>query len=230
MDTADDLTVSRLFLVPPPEVVRAGLVDAANPEEAISHVEQGRARLAVMVREAATFYRTYEDFHIHYKHGLKLPLRPFGTPTAEAIEERKTALKMPLFSYTNEPIQAMMRRPQAQQGMMFKAGPAQQANLTQLVDERNLFRLQMVADVDFDDLVERSYSVMRLLQFAQENRLALGRLEDGNQTFVVPGARKWEQSKVSLRLDRKLSLVDFADSARSATNRRRRARGRHQRS
>lgn len=225
LDAAEERVVSRLFLVPPPDMVRSGMIGAVDPEKAISHAEAGRARLVAMVRETATFYRTFEDFHIHYKHGLKLPLRPFGTPTLEAIEERKVALTMPLFSYTNEPIESMLRRPQEQQGMMFTAGLVQRANLSELIRERNLLRLNLAANVDFDDLVDRSHSVMRLLQIAQENRLGLGRVEDGNQSFVVPGEQKWERITVRIRLDRPLSLADFADPARASSGRRSRHRG-----
>ncbi|ADB53333.1 hypothetical protein Cwoe_4921 [Conexibacter woesei DSM 14684] len=224
LDRADDATISQLFLVPPPEVVREGLTRAGDPDAAVAHAEEGRVRLGAMVRETATFYRSFEDFHVQYKHGLKLPLRPFGTPTEEAIDERKTDLEAPLFSYTTEPIESQARRSPTDQPIMFKASPAQRADLLRLVRERNLLRLQMVAKVGLDELVERSHTVLRLLQIAQENRLALGRLEEGNQRFVVPGLRRWEQVEVLIGIDRTLSLNDFADPTGSPTNRGKRRR------
>jgi hypothetical protein len=208
---SDDDAVSRLFLIPNREQVRTGVSQAADPAASIAAVEAGRARLGQMVRETAEFYRRFEDFHIHYKHGLKLPLRPFGTPTDEAIAERKSDLEAPLIAYTNEPISAVMRRAQ-HEPMMFKAGPRQQAHLVELVADRNLLRLRLIAKVSFDELVERSHTVFRLLVIAQSNRLALGHLdEDGNQSFSIPGERRWDRVDVTVRLEDPLSLEAFAD-------------------
>jgi hypothetical protein len=89
---ADDDAGSRLFLVPDRTCVRVGLNDAEDPESAIEKVEAGRARLGKLLRETAAFYRRFEDFHLQYKHGLKLPLRPFGEPTEEAIADRKRSV------------------------------------------------------------------------------------------------------------------------------------------
>jgi hypothetical protein len=107
---------------------------------------------------------------------------------------------------------------------MFHAGPAQQAYLGPLVGERNLMRLRVVADVDFDQLVEQSYTVMRLLQIAQANRLALGTIDEANQHFALPGTQQWEQVDVRVSLDHALSLEDFADPERSKRGERRRRR------
>lgn len=209
---ADDATISRFFLVPDPDMVRTGLAEAADPESSMVNIEAGRARLGDMVRATAAFYQQYDDFHIQYKHGLKLPFKPFGTPTNEAIVERKTDVKAPLFSYTNEPITQMLRRPVDQHGLMFQLGPEQQANLTELVEERNILRLRLAHNVDLNEIAERSHVILRLLQTAQTNRLALGDIQDGNQRFCVPGERKWEQINVLIKLDRVLSLGDFAES------------------
>jgi hypothetical protein len=219
---ADDAAISRLFLVPDPETVRAGLAEAEDPEASVTHVDAGRSRLGEMVRSTASFYLKYEDFHVQYKHGLKLPLRPFGVPTEEAIAERKTNVKASLFSYTNEPVARMLRRPLEDQMMMFQLGPTQQANLNKLFEDRNILRLRLAHEVDLDEVVERSYVVLRLLQIAQTNRLALGEVEDGHQRFCVPGGQKWEQIDVVIKLDRVLSLADFGENRapRSATKKR----------
>jgi hypothetical protein len=208
---ADDAAISRLFLVPDQALVEAGLAEAADPKSAVSAIEQGRTRLAEMLRETAEFYRKYEKFHVHYKHGLKLPLRPFGIPSDEAISERKTDVRSPLIAYTTEPL----RSGDGDQVVMFTAGPHQQAHLQELVAERNLLRLNLIADVDLDEVVRRSHCVLRLLQLAQANRLALGKLEDGNQRFSLPGEQRWEQMDVTIRLHRLLSVSDFAESRTS---------------
>ncbi len=221
---ADDDVVSRMFLVPDRTRVRVGLNDAEDPDSAVAAIEAGRVRLGKLLRETTAFYRRFEDFHLQYKHGLKLPLRPFGTPTGEAIADRKRSARGPLFVYTNEPLEAHAKRPHDEQAMMFHAGPVQQAHLSALVGQRNLMRLRVVADVDFDQLVEQSYTVMRLLQLAQVNRLSLGTVEDGNQHFALPGVQRWEQIDVLVSPDRVLSLEDFADPLEATRRHRRRRR------
>lgn len=130
---------------------------------------------------------TEGDFNLFATHSLKLPLSPFGIPTSEAIDERRGNVKAPLLSYTTEPISAMVRRPEAERMMMLQLGPSQRASVSALVGERNLLRLRLAHEVDFDDVVDRSYTVLRLLQLAQSDRLALGELDDGNQAFDLPG-------------------------------------------
>jgi hypothetical protein len=121
--------------------VTAGLAKAPDPAASTEAVEQGRERLVRMLRDTASFYRTHEHFHVHYKHGLKLPLRPFGVPTAEAIADRRQDVRSPLFLWTNEPIAQMMQRSQGSEPLMTVLGPAQQANLPELVEDRNLMRV-----------------------------------------------------------------------------------------
>lgn len=207
--SADDATISRLFLVPDDRTVRQGFRRAEDPEASIGHFGEGRTQLATLVRDTAAFYEQYEAFHVHYKHGLKLPFRPFGEPTKEAIDERKESVKAPLFLWTNEPIKAMLARSAGAEPMMFFLGPRQQANLSALVEERNVLRLRLLHEVDLDDLVARSYTVLRLLQLAAANRVALGRVEDGLQTVALPGRQRWEQMDLQLELERPLALADF---------------------
>lgn len=134
-----------------------------------------------------------------YKHGLKLPLSPFGIPTKEAIEERKSAVKSPLFSYTNEPISAMM---------MLQLGPNQQANLTQLVEERNVLRLRLAHDVDLD--AKWSTAPTRCCGSSSSHRLTASR-SARSRMATVPGEAKWEQVDVLVKLDRVLTLADFTE-------------------
>lgn len=209
---ADIDLVSRAFLVPDTATVTAGLQEAPDPKAAAAAVEAGRARLADMVRRVAAFYVAHEDFHVQYKHGLKLPLRPFGDPTREVIEERKIGVRQSLFTYTTDPIAAMVRR--QEQSMMFVLGEVQQAHLSELVQERNVLRLRLLHEVDLNEIVDLSHTVMRLLQVAQTNRLALGKREDENQTFTVPGQARWEQVDVAIRLDKRLGLDTFREPSR----------------
>jgi hypothetical protein len=95
--------------------------------------------------------------------------------------------------------------------MAFLPGPEQQANLAQLVAERNILRLGPVRKVDLDEIVASSYTVLRLLRLAQTNRLALGTVDQDHQSFSMPGAGPWEEIDVRVKLDRVLQLEDFAD-------------------
>jgi hypothetical protein len=205
----DDAAASRMFLVPPPDLVAEGLRDAADPEGSVTAIEAGRSRLAETLRNVARFYERFKDFHVQYKHGLKLPLRPFGEPTEAAIEERKAGMTSPLFMWSTEPVAAAVGR--QEQAMMFVLGPHQQAHLRTLVEQRNVMRLQLAHEVDLDELADMAHAVMRLLQFAATNRSALGEVVDGDQHFVLPGEARWEQLHVYVRLERALSLEDFRD-------------------
>jgi hypothetical protein len=195
---ADDAAISRCFLVPDADTVRAGLIEAGDPEESIAAAEGGRLRLGEMVRSTAAFYRKYEEVHIQYKHGLRLPLRPFGDPTEETIAERKTNVEASVYSYTNESIAQVLWRPVEEQMMAFAPGPTQQGDLKKLVEERNILRLRLAADIDLDEVAERAYRVMRLLAIGQRNRLAVGNVEeDGGQRFCLSGRRSGSTSTCS---------------------------------
>jgi hypothetical protein len=206
----DELEASRLFLVPDRKTISAGLAKAPDPTASIEVAEKGRDQLTRMLRQTASFYLAHEHFHVHYKHGLKLPLRPFGVPTDEAIADRKKNVGAPLFLWTNEPIAQMLQRSQGAEPMMMVLGPNQQANLPHLIEDRNLMRIRLIAEVDLDEVVEQSRTVLRLLRLAEANRLALGRIDDGLQTIRLPGDGIWENVEIQLDLPSPLSLQDFA--------------------
>jgi IS4 transposase len=69
--------------------------------------------------------------------------------------------------------------------------------------------MRLIADIDMNDLVEHSRTVLRLLRLAEANRLALGKVDDGLQVFQLPGPGRWEQVEVQLDLPGPLSLADF---------------------
>lgn len=209
LEEADDLEISRMFLVPKPETIKAGLAKADDPTKSVQMAEEGRSLLARLVRETAAFYRSHEHLHVEYKHGLKIPMRPFGAPTTEAIEELKTNVSTSVFTYTNESIQEMLTRPPTERLMMMPLGPTQQANVSSLVEERNLLRLRMLTNVDIDDLVERSYTVLQLLRIAESNRLDLGQVEDGNQRCHLPGSERWQRITILYETPSPLTLHDF---------------------
>jgi hypothetical protein len=107
---------------------------------------------------------------------------------------------------------------------MFQLGPTQQANLTQLVEERSILRLRLAHNVDLNEIVEHSHTILGLLQLAQANRLSLGEVQDDNQRFRVPGEGRWEQIEVLIKLNQVLSLDDFAEPLSPRPKSKRKAR------
>lgn len=207
--SSDDETIGRMFLVPDSETVEAGLEAAIDSAQDIAAVEAGRERLCELVRETATHYTEHEDLHNCYKHGLRLRMQAFGQLSGEEIARRQSSVKTGLWKYTTAPLAATIRPGIESPPLMFTAGEAQTRHLVELIDQRNLLRVELAHEVDLDELVERSHTVMQLLQIAQANRLGLGQIEDGLQTFELPGTARWERSAVRLQLDRALTLEDF---------------------
>jgi hypothetical protein len=163
-DLADD-EVRRLFLVPGEATVEQGLADSVDPSTDLASQAAAVTRLVERVRRVSDWYETYEDFHVQYKHGLKLAMRPYGKPTREAIEERRVNLRGALLAFTSEPISKMLQGPQQQQGMIFpNLIPEARAHLNALVEERAMLRYKMSGpEVDLNDVAEVSGTVAQLL-------------------------------------------------------------------
>lgn len=206
----DDWAVAKRFLIPDERLIREGLQTAEDPDGATDGVLAGVQRLGALVREVVDFYLTYEFFHLQYKHGLKLPLRPYsGSLPDTTIRERKTDVKAPLIALSNETLSRMLQRPPSQHAIMFvDPGPEARKHLSELVAERDLLRYQMSGPpVDLDDVVAVSWTVSRLLRLAAHNRQALG--EHGNQAFSLPGGGRLETLDVTLALSKPLGLDNF---------------------
>ncbi len=213
---ASNSDIRKFFLIPDPERVKEGMSKADDPQAVIAEVEEGVERLVALTRKVVEWYLTYEFFHVQYKHGLKLPFRPFGGGPlpAETITERQENVTGHLLAFTNENLAAMLARPPGQQGIMVpNAGGATTAHLAQLIEERALLRYQMSGPpVDLDEVVSISRTVTRLLRIAAANRLRVseGLDNDSQQTFSLPGERDIDTVEVTLELAEPVTLVDFA--------------------
>lgn len=208
-----DENLAALFLVPTADTVREGLEKAEDPDAGFAAFEDGTRRLGERVRRIVEWYSTYEDFHVQYKHGLKLAMRPYGNPTAEAIEERRSNVSAALLAFTTEPITEMIAGPQQQQGMIFpNLIPEAQEHLAELVKERAILRYKMSGPpVDLDDVVAISRSVVQLLRIAATNRLSTadGLDEHSQYRFDLPGECDDETVTVVLELAAAPALHDF---------------------
>jgi hypothetical protein len=198
-----DLEMASRFCIPSIEAIEAGMVKATDPPAALESARAGIARLGELVREVVDFYKTYEFFHVQYKHGLKILFRPFGgaLPT-ETIAERKKDVSAPLFALSNDALSNMIQRPPGQQGLIIQSGPEAQPHLAELIANRDLLRIQMAGPpVDLDEVVAHSRAVSRLLRLAATNRLSLGHLDqNGQQAFELPGGVDWENLRVVIGL------------------------------
>jgi hypothetical protein len=212
LEEETDAQIARRFCIPPIDSIQDGMQKAEDPESSVGIAWEGLSRLGRLARSVVAFYKTYEFFHLQYKHGLKVLFRPFGVPTADAISERKGDLRAPLFAASNEPISKMLKRPQSQQTMMFQLTPHSQPHLNELVASRDLLRPQMAGpEVDLNDVVAHSWTVSRLLRLAQANRLALGELDEHRQqTFHLPGAGLKETIEIRIEPATAIALRDVA--------------------
>lgn len=209
----DDDGLRKRFLVPNEAIIKDGLTKAEDASSAVGAIEEAVTRLNTLVREVTDWYLTYEFFHLQYKHGFKLPLRPFsGTLPPETIEKRKQDVSAPLIAFTNENLAATLARPPGQQAIMMLATPEMQPHLNELIADRALLRYQMSGpEVDLDDVVAISRTVFRLLRLIQLNRLSVsdGPDEDGQQVIYLPGTALNETVEARLEPSKPIQLADF---------------------
>jgi hypothetical protein len=208
-----DEEIGRLFCVPPATMVKEGLERAVEPAESFDAYEEALRRLGEQVRSVSEWYSIYEDFHVQYKHGLKLAMKPFGEPTAEAIEERRANVSDTLFAFTTERIEQMMAGPAQQQQMFFPSLiPEAREHLNALVADRAILRYKMSGPaVDLDDVVEISRRVLVALRIGATNRLALtdGLDEDSQYRFALPGPSGKQTLTIKLELAAAPTLAEF---------------------
>lgn len=186
----DREAIRRLFFVPSLDQLQGGLTAAEEPAASLAVAVQGMHRLVDRVQQVVQWYETYEPFHLQYKHGLKIPLSPFGRVTDETAAERQAGSSAPLFAFSNESPVELARRPIAQQVAMIPIDPAHAAHLGELAQARNLLHYRLAGpEVDLRGLVDMSFLVMQLLRYAINNRLTLmaGPDDDGAQCFYLPG-------------------------------------------
>jgi hypothetical protein len=208
-----DEEIAALFLVPPESTVRDGLAKAEDPAASFAVFESAVEKLAGRVRAIVDWYTIYEDFHVQYKHGLKLAARPYGDPSEETIKERRQSVKGPLLAFTTDPIAKMVAGPQQQQGVIFpNLIPEAREHLTALVNDRAILRYKMSGpEVDLDEVVATSRGVLKLLKVAATNRIAMsdGLDEHSQIRFDLPGDSQEETISILLELDAAPKLDDF---------------------
>lgn len=210
---SDTLIRSR-FLVPTSQVIADGLSEAVDPAASEAAAEEAVTRLGALTRNVADWYLAQEFFHLQYKHGLKLPLRPFGSILPPGtVNSRRESLKAPLIALTNEPLTKMLAKPPAQQLIVIPGlVPAIRDHIDDLLKDQALLRYQMSGpEIDLDSVVEVSFTVLRLMRIAADNRLTIsnGAGPDSQQVFALPGPGKYDTTHVRLKLTKQVLLGDF---------------------
>jgi hypothetical protein len=210
---ADEAGIRKRFLVPDAATIADGLSKADDPATATTGIEEAVARLAALTHKVADWYLTHEFFHLQYKHGFKLPMRPFSNALPqETVNKRKKDVAAPLIAFTNENLAAMLARPPSQQAIMMLVTPEAQPHLAELIAERALLRYQMSGpEVDFNDVADLSRTVFRLLRIVEKNRLSTGAgLDaDGQQIFYFPGESPNETMEARIEPSKPVVLSDF---------------------
>jgi len=118
-DLADksDEEIRKLFLVPDQNTVVEGMSKADDPAAAIAAVEAAVERLVSLTRGVVEWYLKYQFFHAQYKHGLKVPLRPFGSGPlpSTTVEQHKqdvkalsVCLRLPMICCCRRPADAVL--------------------------------------------------------------------------------------------------------------------------
>lgn len=208
-----DQEIAALFLVPSDATVKAGLAKAEDPVASFGVFEAAVEKLAGRVRAIVDWYTIYEDFHVQYKHGLKLAARPYGDPNEETIEARRQDVKGPLLAFTTDPVAKMVSGPQQQQGMIFpNLIPEAREHLGELVNDRAILRYKMSGpEVDLDEVVATSRGVLKLLRVAATNRIAISEgLDEHSQIrFDLPGDSHEETISIALELEKAPTLDEF---------------------
>jgi hypothetical protein len=212
-DKSDD-EIRRLFLIPDRKTVAEGMQKAEDSVTAIGVVEAGVERLVSLTRRVVDWYLRFQFFHAQYKHGLKIPLRPFssGPLPSTTVDQRKNDVKAPLIAYTNEPLSAFLKRPPDQRAIMIHNTPTIAPHLNKLIEDRALLRYQMSGpEVDLDEVVGISQTVLRLLMIAMLNRLSIsdGLDNQPQQSFALPGENDDETVTATLELPEAVKLEDF---------------------
>lgn len=207
--SATDEKILLRFMVPT-NADFALAVDSPFDASDISKIDGGRAELLRLVRQTLDFYFKYEFVHVQYKHGLKLAFRPFGSILPlETVNARKSGVTAPLFAFTTKrPDGNAVREGKPIQFM--DPGPEAMPHLAELIEERELLRLETHPEVDMDQVCEVSNGVLKLLQVVRRNRLSLieGR-EPTEQEFALP-APGGGLVQITLELAKPLRVDDFA--------------------
>ncbi|WP_160711832.1 hypothetical protein [Chitinophaga solisilvae] len=115
--------------------------------------EAGKMKLKEIIGEILDFYREYEFFYIQYKHGLTIPIRPFGNVfSEEQVEKDKAGEFHPYLAvFDNFNLHAASQRNTfntTHGNLMPGWTPAVMSCIGDLHDEDNYLRFVFPPDID----------------------------------------------------------------------------------
>jgi hypothetical protein len=163
----------RLFFIPTEELISAVFaIDPATRDEKVSALTAKVDHLRVLHRTATTFFEQHKDFHVQYKHGLKLCINGLhlSLPDAE-VARRKQELSAPLFAFESKPLFSQGYR--SAPFIPAFADPRIGPHAATLLQDLNLLHIEFLDNVDIDDLVSKAKHIVILMDILIRNRLAL---------------------------------------------------------
>ncbi|CAN7472501.1 hypothetical protein [Paraburkholderia hospita] len=169
----DDM-LRRMFFIPSPKIMTSVFAEhsLASANENINALAGQLNYLRELHDSAMGFHEKHKDFHVQYKHGLKLALSGLheSLPDAE-IDRRKREFSAPLFAFENKPMSEL-----GYESAMFIPGfgyPSIGNNLGKLHGDLNLLHIQFLHDVDIDNWISLARKVVKLINFLISNRLSI---------------------------------------------------------
>ncbi len=165
----------KIFFIPGDDICTAVFAhhDLGNAHTNMQVLQAQLESLKGLHHSAITFYDKHSDFHIQYKHGLKLALRGLhgSQLPAEEVARRKQELSVPLFAFENKPTNQLgygsaMMIPDIGFEPIRK-------NLGLLHEDLNLLHLQFLHDVNINECIELGKKIVLLIQVLIDNRMSL---------------------------------------------------------
>ncbi|MEX3923082.1 hypothetical protein AB4Y36_03535 [Paraburkholderia sp. BR10936] len=169
-----DESLHKLFFIPTSDITTAIFANA-DLATANASVEMLREQIGFLQRShriAVDFYQKHKDFHVQYKHGLKLALYGLhGSIPPEEVERRKKELSAPLFSFENKPVDQL-----GSGSAMFipdiRFAPVRN-NIGRLHKDLDLLHIQFLYDIDINELIAIAKRIVKLNNILISNRMSL---------------------------------------------------------
>lgn len=179
-------------------------LDISTPSEKDQY-DRGLSNLVNLMSDLKKFYADYWFLYNQYKHGLAVPLRPFGNPiTKENIARDKAGSGSPPFlsAYDNFNITAASTKGtfSTNQGLFMPGfSDVVRKNITHLHNENNYLRLVFpgdTAEINYESFVNAAYKTRICINLFIANYSQKLVPEEGCERFQLP--INYKEQKVML--------------------------------
>ncbi|WP_033535871.1 hypothetical protein [Caballeronia zhejiangensis] len=188
LSTPNDSTLRRMFFVPSEEITTAHYAykDVSTAHAATIELEEHLECLKGLHKESVDFFKKHSDFHIQYKHGLKLALSGLhGSIPDDEVARRKLSYSAPLFAFENKPV-GQLGYGAAMMILGIQFDPLR-SNLSTLIKDLNLLHIQFLDAVDIDNCINLAKKLVQLIHALIANRIELIRHAGTDRIeFLIP--------------------------------------------